>query len=113
MYDGGTVGMNEFFERVTKRNKEERTIPQKSYYDLIKKQNLVIFGSNQKKKYYIRKQSPTGVLKKRCSGYMQQIYRRTPTPKCDYNEVAKLRHGCSPVNFLHIFRTPLLRNTSG
>ena len=48
MYDGGTVGMNEFFERVTKRNKEERTIPQKSYYDLIKMQNLVIFGSNQK-----------------------------------------------------------------
>ena len=89
IYDRGTVGMNEFFKRVTKRNKEERTIPQKSYYDLIKKQNLVIFGSNQKKKYYIRKQSPTGVLKKRCSGYMQQIYRRTPTPKCDYNEVAK------------------------
>ena len=24
-----------------------------------------------------------------------------------------LRHGCSPANFLHIFRTPFLRNTSG
>ena len=24
-----------------------------------------------------------------------------------------LRHGCSPVNFLHIFRTPFLKNTSG
>ena len=24
-----------------------------------------------------------------------------------------LRHGCSPVNLLHIFRTPFLRNTSG
>ena len=23
-----------------------------------------------------------------------------------------LRHGCSPVNLLHIFRTPFLRNTS-
>ena len=53
MYDGGTVGMNECFERVTKRNKEERTIPQKSYYDLIKMQNLVIFGSNQNIYIYI------------------------------------------------------------
>ena len=24
-----------------------------------------------------------------------------------------LRHGCSPVNWLHIFRTPFLKNTSG
>ena len=24
-----------------------------------------------------------------------------------------LRHGCSPVNLLHIFRTPFPRNTSG
>ena len=24
-----------------------------------------------------------------------------------------LRHGCSPVNFLHIFRRPFLKNTSG
>ena len=24
-----------------------------------------------------------------------------------------LRHGCCPVNWLHIFRTPFLRNTSG
>ena len=33
-------------------------------------------------------------------------------PKCDFNKVARnvieiaLRHGCSPVNLLHIFRTP-------
>ena len=24
-----------------------------------------------------------------------------------------LRHGCSPVNLLHIFRTPFIKNTSG
>ena len=24
-----------------------------------------------------------------------------------------LRHGCSPVNLLHIFKTPFLKNTSG
>ena len=41
-------------------------------------------------------------------------------PKCDFNKVAAsnfieitLRHGCSPVNLLHIFRTPFPENISG
>ena len=44
-------------------------------------------------------------------------------PKCEFNKVAiklqsnfieiALWHGCSPVNLLHIFRTPFPRNTSG
>ena len=37
-------------------------------------------------------------------------------PKCDFNKVAKQiapRHGNSPVNLLHIFRTPFPENTSG
>ena len=40
-------------------------------------------------------------------------------PKCDFNKVARnfieiaRRRGCSPVNLLHIFRTPFPRNTSG
>ena len=40
-------------------------------------------------------------------------------PKRDLNKVASnfvgltLRHGCSPVNLLHLFRTPFLKNTSG
>ena len=35
-------------------------------------------------------------------------------PKCDFNfiEIA-LRHGCSPVYLLRIFRTPFPKNTSG
>ena len=34
--------------------------------------------------------------------------------KCDFSIVAlQLRHGCSPVNLLHIFRTPFTKNTSG
>ena len=54
---------------------------------------------------------------KRCSENMQQIYRRTPMPKCDFNksnfiEIA-LRHGYSLVNLLHISRTPCPKNTSG
>ena len=70
---------------------------------------------------YIQKQPPRRVLKKRCSQNMQQIYRRTPMPKCDFNKVGllcnfieiTLWHGCSPVNLLHIFRTPFTKNTSG
>ena len=36
-------------------------------------------------------------------------------PKCDFNKVAKqpFRHGCSPVNLLHIFKTPFPRNNPG
>ena len=70
-----------------------------------------------------------GVLVKRCSEKMQQIYRRAPMQKCDFNKVAlqlhwntlrhsnfdeiTLPHGCSLVNLLHIFRTPFTKNTSG
>ena len=35
-----------------------------------------------------KKQVSRGVLRKRCSENMQQIYRRTPMPKCDFNKVA-------------------------
>ena len=31
---------------------------------------------------------------------------------CNFIEIT-LRHGCSPVNLLHIFRTPTPRNISG
>ena len=34
--------------------------------------------------YVNQKQPPRGVLKKRCSENIQQIYRRTPIPKCDF-----------------------------
>ena len=48
---------------------------------------------------------------------MQQLYRRTHMPKCDFKLLFNfieitLRHGCSRVNFLHIFRTPFPKNTS-
>ena len=39
--------------------------------------------------FYIRKQPTRSVLKKRCSENKQQIYRRTPMPKCEFNKVAK------------------------
>ena len=40
-------------------------------------------------------------------------------PKCDFNKVARnfveiaLQHKCSPVNFLHIFRTSFYNDVSG
>ena len=58
--------------------------------------------------------SSIGILKKRCSENMQQIYRRTPMSKllCSVIEIA-LRHGCSPVILLDIFRASFLKNTYG
>ena len=35
------------------------------------------------------KQPSKGVFDKRCSGNMQQIYKKTPMQKCDFNNVAK------------------------
>ena len=65
-----------------------------------------------------QKQPPTSISQKRCSENMQQIYRRTPMPKCDFNKVAfaieiALWHGCSSVNLLHIFRKPFSKNIPG
>ena len=37
-----------------------------------------------------QKQPSRGVNRKSCSENMQQIYRRTPMPMCDFNKVAKL-----------------------
>ena len=65
------------------------------------------------------KQPPRGVLRKRCSESIQQIYRRAPMLKCNFNKVARnvieilLRYGCSFVNLLIIFRTPFPKNTYG
>ena len=44
-----------------------------------------------------QKQPLGDVLEKRCSEHMQQIYRRTPMPKCNFNKVAKLQS-----NFIEI-----------
>ena len=58
-----------------------------------------------------QKQPSIGVLRKRCSENMQQIYRRSLMPKL-HVEIA-FRHRCSPINLLHIFRIFLSKNTSG
>ena len=40
----------------------------------------------------IIRSSHSGVLRNRCFENMQQIYRRTPLPKCDFNKVAFLKN---------------------
>ena len=65
-----------------------------------------------------QKKPSRGVLRKRCSENMQPVYSRTPMPKMisikfQSNSIGiALRHRCSPVNLLHIFRTPFPTNTS-
>ena len=41
--------------------------------------------------FKVQKQSSRGDLKKRYSEKMQQIYRRAPMPKCDFNKVANCK----------------------
>ena len=58
----------------------------------------------------VKKQPFRGVVRKRCSENIQQIYRRTPI--CNFI-IITLRHGCSLIKLLHIFRTSFYKNTSG
>ena len=76
------------------------------------------------------KQPPRGVPRIRRSETIQQIYRSIPKLSskfteehpcrsaisikllCNFIQIT-FRHGCSPVNLLHIFRTRFRKNTSG
>ena len=63
-----------------------------------------------------QKQPSIAALRKRYSKNMQQMHRRTPMPKFDFNKSyfeIPLWHGCFPVNLLHIFRTPFYENIFG
>ena len=55
-----------------------------------------------------QKQLFIDVLKKRCAENLQQFYRRTLR-----NIELTLRHECSLVDLLQVFRTPFPKNTSG
>ena len=65
-----------------------------------------------------QKQPSRGVPRKRSPENMQKIYRRTTMLKFDFNKLAKQLYWnrtsawLSPVNLLHIFRTPFPENTS-
>ena len=55
---------------------------------------------------WIQKQPFRCVIIKRCSENMQKVF-RISILKCDFNKVAEtaLRHECSTLNFMRIFRT--------
>ena len=65
------------------------------------------------------KQPSRDVPRKRCSENMQQFTGEHPCQSVisiklqnNFFEIT-LRHGCSPVSLLHIFRIPISKNTSG
>ena len=86
---------------------------------------LICFGSVREKCkklgiVYNQKQPSRGVLIKRCSENMQQIYIREHPCRSVISMKLKskiieitLRHGWSPVDLLYIFRTSFPKNTSG
>ena len=49
---------------------------------------FILVANFNDKKSKGQKQPPRGVPRKKCSENMQQIYRRTRMPKCDFNKVA-------------------------
>ena len=60
-----------------------------------------------------QKQPSRGVLGKRCSENMQQIYRRTPMPKYDFNKLAKQTSAwVLSCKFAAYFQRPFPRSTS-
>ena len=69
--------------------------------------------------YFLQKQPPRGVPMKMCSENIQQIYRRTPMPKCDFNKVAKQLYRnhtlawVSSCKFAAYFQNTFSRNIAG
>ena len=49
---------------------------------------MYIVAMGTKLRFNFQKQPSVGVLIKSCSENMQQMYRRTPMPKCDFNKIA-------------------------
>ena len=48
------------------------------------KRNIIFL----RKGYTLQKKTSGGVFRKSCSENIQQIYRRTPMQKCDFNKAA-------------------------
>ena len=62
----------------------ENSNEQITFYHLI-----VTLESIEKLHEKMQKQPSKGIPRKRCSENMQQTYRITPMPKCDFNNIAK------------------------
>ena len=77
------------------------------------KKTLLIYDINYKneniERKVLRSSRPDVFLKK---GALKICSKFTGYLLCNFIEIA-LQNGCSPVNLLHIFRTPFPKNTSG
>ena len=93
---------------------------EKNIHQLQKKLNArpYFFDRHRQPFHFLQKQPSRGILRKRCSENMEQIYMRTTVPMFDFNKLATqlfefaYRHGCPPVNLLHNFWTSFPKNTS-
>ena len=80
----------------------------------IKAQYVVFFAKKfNTLKLLFQKQPSRGILKNRCSENIQQIYRRTPMPKCYFNKVAMERFVIIVNGFGTGTASERLRSTSG
>ena len=100
-----------FWQRLRQSCSENRSKLSQKYFlylDFFERYNyhpLVYLRQFVKTTLLLQKQPSRGILKKRCSEIMQQIY-------SNFIEIT-FWHGCSPVNLLYIFRTTFSKNTSG
>ena len=60
----------------------------KRFYLYVYKDSFFALFQNPTEESLPQKQASRDVHKKTCSENMQQIYRRTPMPKCDFKNVA-------------------------
>ena len=83
-------------------------------YETVMLKSFCWFSAGFNSSFYdaFQKQFSRRALIKSCSDNIQQMYRRTPLLRWDFNKIT-LRHGCSPLNLLHIFRTAFVKDSSG
>ena len=73
-------------EKITVLRRKIKNKPNKT-----KNQEDVVLNYQRQRNFVtslIQKQRSRGVLRKRCSENIQQLYGRTPMPKCDFNKVS-------------------------
>ena len=73
---------------VTLKSAHKKILNYSNFLTNLNKVYDISCGSHILTYMFFQKQPPRGVFWKRCSESMQQKYRRTSKPKCDFNKVA-------------------------
>ena len=90
--------MYQFMKKLSNVEAELKNSVQKKActYKRVKTQskqiNVWVHNFQHKTSSIFQKHPSRGVLTEMCSDTMQQIYRRIPMPKCDFNKVAEQLH---------------------